>query len=707
MPEVQFPINPGVFKDETPLKSEGWVIDTQNMRIHRDGWQTQRGYETATADTFTGLVRGSAAWADLSGIKTAGFGTAANLYAFYGGEIRTVTPEKLRGSGTDIFTTVSGSPIITVTITAHGLQAEDVFEQMNADAVGGITLDASYTITEILDLNRFTITHGSNASSSATGGGKVDYWVAFRSGLVDGTGSLGYGTGTYSGGVYGQSQILAAVEARRWSISPWGQNMLANVPGGPIYEYQPRTSYPDLLDGVTPTLGTGWTGTTTFTATAGTGSSLEWDLTGIWSGGDVVEMEIIATVSAGSFQVKQTSATGPTTFDVGLSIDEAGTYTRNFQVAPSPTTFSIAKDATFAGTVQVSLKVKDTAYRIGNAPPYADGVVVDANNVAICWATVRLDGVYDRRCLRTSDQGDNKTWNPTTDNLASENTDFGVGSQIIGVIVTRAENLVFTDAGVYSMQFTGEIGNPYTYTLVGGGAGLKAPGAVAQYGGRVFWLGNDDNFYIYQGTSAQVIECPLRRDMIDNLAVGQDAKIDASVQARFSEIRWIYADKRDGNEVSRAVVFNWVQNAWYNDIELRTDRIGTSVFGDWIGFGQDGNIYYHELGTSANGNTLTAKLQTGFYDADQGHNWVLLLRFMPDFDDFSGSISLTVTYRDRATGTEYTDPDSPHTITPTTTAVPLRIMARQFSLTFEGSATDLNYRLGSFRMDMEPTGVRH
>lgn len=702
MPRIKFPIQVGVFKDETPLSAEGYCVDTQGYRIHRNGWQTQRGYEKASSATFSGLVRGAAAWSSLASIKTAGFGTATALYLFYGGSITDVTPAKLRGTGTDIFTTESGSPVITVTIPNHGLKAEDTFNQTLADAVGGITLDASYSVTEILDINRFTITHGSNATSSAAGGGKCEYNAPLDAGLVHGTGGIGYGTGPFGAGLYGQTSV-GDTEARRWAISSWGQNMLACAPGGPLYEQQPRISYPDLLDDITPTAGAGWSGAGPYTASSGSASDLDFDLTGKWSGGDTVVLEITATVTAGSFEIKATSATGPTTYTIGESIEESGTYERYFQVPPAPTTFAISKDSSFAGSVTLSLKVAEKAYRITSAPQYSNGVVVDANNHAIVWATVQSDGVYNRRCIRWSDLGDNKTWLKSATNLAGENSDFGVASEVIAVVVTKSENLVFTDAGVYTMQYVGEPDQVYDFDLISGGSGLMSPGAVAAADGRVVWLSSNKKFYIYQGNHAQEIECPVLEDMVDNLAVGQDAKISVTVQAKHSEFRISYADARDGNEVSRAVVFNWVANRWYNDTELRTERIGKSVFNELIGFGSDGYIYYQDIGTSANGDELSCSMETGAYDAADGDKLVTLKRFVPDFKKQTSIINLHVYVRN--------DPAqawrllSSHELRPDTKSVPLRGMCREFMLKFESLSASQSHRHGAHKLYIDATGA--
>ncbi len=724
MAEQTFDILTGVYKDESPLKAEGYVINTQGMRIWRDGWQTQGGYEVATVDTFSGYVRGAAAWADLSAIKTAGFGTAANIYAFYGGAIDTITPKKAKGTAVNPFTTVSGDATITARFQdgssndiLHGLKVDDSITFSLGDAVGGLTLNGTYTVTAILDIYRFTFEAGSNASSSATGGGKVEYEADLDTGLVDGTGGVGYGTSTWGAGSYGTLPTSGDIHARMWSVAPWGQNALFAAEGTALFEWQPRVSYDEHVtngdfaasDGWTA--GTGWSiGSGVATASAGTGSDLEQDLTGILSGGVTYELTMTVTRSAGALQVNVTSDVGPTDYAIGESIEKAGTYTRRFTAPPSPTTLKFSKDSSFAGTLDdVSIKVVSPAYRIQSAPPYCDGVMVTAENIAVVWSTVRADGVFDERCVRWSDLGDNKTWLSATDNYAGENSDFGVGSRVVRVISTRAENLVFTDAGVYSMTYTGTVGDAFAFELIGGGAGLKAKNAVAEFAGNVFWWGSDDQFYIYQGATAQILECPVRRDAVDNLAAGQENKITFSIQSKFNEVRMNYPDARDDSgvnlEQSRAIVFNWVENKWYNDTDTRTQYIGTSVFNDIIGFGQDGNIYYTDIGTSANGNTLTSELETGWFDIGDGHNMMALKRFIPDFDDQAGDISLYLTTRRYARSTETTY--GPYSITASTAKIDFRHKAGQFKLKLAGSSTDLFHRFGAFRMDVKQTGARH
>ena len=68
------------------------------------------------------------------------------------------------------FTTVNGTPTVTVQHPDHGLFTGAQITVSGAAAVGGITPSGAYTVT-VTGVDAYTITHGSNASSNATGGG--------------------------------------------------------------------------------------------------------------------------------------------------------------------------------------------------------------------------------------------------------------------------------------------------------------------------------------------------------------------------------------------------------------------------------------------------------------------------------------------------------------------------------------------------------
>jgi hypothetical protein len=78
--------------------------------------------------------------------------------------------------GADPFTTVSGSTLVSVTLTDHEFTQGSIFVASGATAVGGLTLNGTFPIVSITSSSVFVIDAGSEASSSATGGGSaVEY----------------------------------------------------------------------------------------------------------------------------------------------------------------------------------------------------------------------------------------------------------------------------------------------------------------------------------------------------------------------------------------------------------------------------------------------------------------------------------------------------------------------------------------------------
>lgn len=175
----------------------------------------------------------------------------ADHYTFRTGVLATSTVASGGGSTayeyfrivlTNPFSTVSGSPIVTVSHFQHNAQVGDTVIIDGASAVGGLTLDGEYIIVSA-DVSTYTINAGSNASSTATGGGTPDLQYEISIGLTDSAAAFGYGTGGYGEGGYGETgsagntgiQLLARV----WYLANYGQQLLANPSGGTIYIWDP------------------------------------------------------------------------------------------------------------------------------------------------------------------------------------------------------------------------------------------------------------------------------------------------------------------------------------------------------------------------------------------------------------------------------------------------------------------------------------
>jgi hypothetical protein len=140
------------------------------------------------------------------------------------------------------FATVSGSNIVTITLTGHGASVGDFVQINGASAVATITLSGEYPILSTTT-NTFTVMASNNANATTTGGGTPNLQFDISIGTSDTAGNSGYGNGTYGTGGYGQAQTSGSIIStpRIWSLDAYGQQLLALPYGGTIYVWDPST----------------------------------------------------------------------------------------------------------------------------------------------------------------------------------------------------------------------------------------------------------------------------------------------------------------------------------------------------------------------------------------------------------------------------------------------------------------------------------
>jgi hypothetical protein len=334
-------LKPGVNKDDTPLSTEGGYTDADKVRFVRGQPQTIGGWDLLTSSTFSGIARGAHAWIDSAGRKHLAWGTATSLYVLSSSTLRDITPVFDRGVLTNPFTTTSGSAVVAVAHTGHALATGQTATFTNQSVgVGGLMLNGTYSVTAT-DADHYTVTAGSNAAASATGGGNVDYSYSMTAGLVDGIGeSGGYGSGAYGAGGYGGTVTSSATQPRVWSLDSFGENLLAVPRGGALYEFQPNISYDELVTNGDFASATGWTAGTGWviglgvaTATAGSASDLSRAVT--MTAGSVYRVTFTVTRTAGSLVFKTNGAA--LTGAASAAISVSGTYDRLFRATPGST----------------------------------------------------------------------------------------------------------------------------------------------------------------------------------------------------------------------------------------------------------------------------------------------------------------------------------------------------------------------------------
>ena len=246
-------IPPGIKKRSTRYEAEGRWFDGDKVRS-RDGLPEKLGGWMKRIDSrITGTARGAHSWRSNAGERLLAIGTESKLYVLESTTLTDITPLRDSGSlGTDPFTMVSGSKVVTVADTAHGLSTGDTFISGGATAAHGITINGPYIVGEVPGANTFKITHTAAATSNGTGGGaSVTFEYEIPVGNADAIDAFGYGTGPYGDGKYGEKSATAlTLDPRVWNLDSFGQDLQAcPFPDGAVYDWTPGDARAALLTG--------------------------------------------------------------------------------------------------------------------------------------------------------------------------------------------------------------------------------------------------------------------------------------------------------------------------------------------------------------------------------------------------------------------------------------------------------------------------
>lgn len=242
---TKVPIKPGIVKDDAELTAEGSWADGNNVRFVRGSAEKIGGYQKLIQDQLLGKARGMVTWARNNGDPHLGIGTHRKLYAIASDALLDITPVEVAVTLTDPFAVTNASVTVTVTDAAHGQAVGSGLVVSGSAAVGGITPVGHYTVITVIDANTYTITHSSAASSTVAAGGGAA--VAIRYDIVVGneygSATFGWGIGPWGAGTWGTPRDAAIVIApRTWSLSNWGENLLAVPRNGGLYEWVTSTA---------------------------------------------------------------------------------------------------------------------------------------------------------------------------------------------------------------------------------------------------------------------------------------------------------------------------------------------------------------------------------------------------------------------------------------------------------------------------------
>jgi len=727
---------PGFNKQVTPTGAEGQWTGGDNVRFRYGTPEKIGGWDQLGEDKLTGAGRALHHWDDNAGVKYAAIGTNRILYVYSGGQFYDIHPIRTTIAGCD-FTSTSSSTTVTITFPSpHGLIDDDI---VLMDGVSGVTaVGSTYTDASFEDI-KFMVTSaptattievtmaatesGTPLSNSGSASGLCYYSVGPSQQL----GGFGFGTGTWSGSASGAATttLVSTIAADAGVTSVTLTDSSAFPTSGEI-----RIGTEDI----------------SFTAND--------TATGILSGG--------ARAQNGTTLAEHTA--GATITDISDYVGWGEASSADYTIDPGLWVLDnygtklialIYNAQCFEWDAAASNPTGTRATIISGAPTASRHMIVSPVDRHLIFlgteTTIGDSTTQDDMFIRFSDQESLSDYTPSATNTAGTQR-LAQGSRIMGAIRGRDTMYIWTDSAIFLMRF---VGQPFTFSFehAGTNCGLIGKNACMEVDGTAFWM-SENGFFQYSG-QLQSMPCLVEDHVFEGLNFTPRDLINAGLNNLFGEVSWYYCSS-GSNVVDRVVTYNYLESVmlkkpiWYTGTLARTAWADSSVFEkphacyyttadnasyDVVGNTDGTTIYYEqETGTDqvdAGGviTAISASVLSGDFDITQkraaqgqllgapdirgdGEYIMKIRRFLPDFISQTGDTKITLFLRDYPNSSTASSPLGPFTIDSTTTKVDTRARARAIALQIEntgssgGSYQAQNWKLGTFRLDIQPDGRR-
>ena len=361
--------------------------------------------------------------------------------------------------------------------------------------------------------------------------------------------------------------------------------------------------------------------------------------------------------------------------------------------------------------------------------------------------TIGTKSTQDDMFIRFSSQEDINTYTPTATNTAGTQR-LADGSRIMGAIRGRDAIYVYTDTALFLQRF---VGQPFTFAFVQAGTNcvLAGKNAAVEVDGAAYWF-SENGFFKYAG-ALESLPCLVEDFVYDDINLDSgNQMISAGLNNLFGEIMWFYPTA-NSSVVNRMVCYNYQDSSprrpiWTVGTLARTAWADSAVFGNphaleydadgvepatsstYVQGNTDGitTYYQHETGTDqVKGGTVTAiqaNILSGDFDITQrvirgaqtniadlrgdGEFMMKIRRFIPDFVSQTGNTQITLNLKNYSNDTAASSSLGPFTVTSSTTKVDTRARARAIALKVENTSTAQDWKLGTFRLDLQADGRR-
>ncbi len=578
------------------------------------------------------------------------------------------------GGAVASFTTVVGTPAVTVALNNHGFSVGSTFPILVSTVVGGVTLYGNYLVKSITSANQFVITADNSATSAATvsiNGGNT--YTTFYIGQSFTPPSTGYGAGGYGSGGYGTG--VTALGGRSFATTAAScVGTLATI------SFTGRYSIPVgsqiKIAGVTPG---GYNGTWNVSAsTAGATSTVSF----------TVPSALGVQTVAGTIQVSVWAFTTATDW----SLDNWGEYLIASPAGGAIYYWNPSDGGPYSAVVP-------------NAPTINEGCFVAMPERQIIAYGSTFTGIQDPLLVRWCDISNFTSWVGTVTNQAGS---FRIpkGSRIVGGIQGPQQGLLWTDLAVWSMQYI-NLPLVWSFNEVGTGCGLIAKKAAASMSGTIYWMGQSQ-FFTLSGGGVQPLQCPIWDVIFQDLDAQYVDRIRCAPNSRFGEVSWFFPTVGSGGIPNRYVKYNTLIGQWdYGDL-ARTAWLDQSVLGAPIGAGQDRLIFQHETSTDADGTAMNSYLQTGYFALQDGDVQTFVDQLWPDmkwgYYDGTQSANVKITFYVADYPGQSPRVHGPYNVTQATQFITPRLRGRLVSIKIESNDVGSFWRLGNIRYRLQSDG---
>ena len=716
---------PGFNKQITETTAEGQWVDGDNVRFRYGTPQKIGGWSQLGENKLTGAARALFHLVNKSGNKFSIIGTNRILYAYTGGVFYDIHPIKTTTTLTNAFSTTNGSAVVTLTFsTDHNITANDIILLDNFSTITGSNFSASdfddkkFMVTSVPSATTLTITMSSNESGSgATTSGGIRVRHYYPVGPAEQLPGFGWGLGQWSGTVSGEATttLVSSINAS-------------------------QTTGIELTDASQfPTSGTNHVqiGTEEISYTGISSNILTGVTRGVRNTTAAIHNAGVTITNSSDYVAWGEAASGDLVIDPGMwSIDGFGS--KIIALIHNAQVFEWDADATNALTNRATI--------ISGAPTASRDMLVSTPDRHLVFfgteTTIGTPSTQDEMFIRFSDQEDINTYTPTATNTAGTQR-LSDGSKIVGAVRGRDAIYIWSDTSLFTMRF---VGAPFTFGFaqVGTNCGLIGQNAALEVDGAAYWM-SENGFFKYSG-NLETMMCLVEDFVYDDLNTTAGQLVNVGLNNLFGEITWFYCTE-GSTVINRCVTYNYIDSrpqrpVWTTGTLARGTWQDSSVFGlphateydassntsyDVVGNTDGCTTYYeHEKGTDqvsgGSVTAITANISSGDFDITQriirgamtnlgdirgdGENIMKIRRFIPDFVSQTGNTQITLNLKNYPNDTAASSSLGPFTVTSSTQKVDTRARARQIALKVANTAVSQSWKLGTYRLDIQPDGRR-